>query len=188
MTAIRPLGRILRAAEAGLYNDAAGALAAARAEADALLAQARDEAAAEREHILHDAAETARNEVTRHLAEAAAQTARALDALAPALADAIADGVARILGERPAAELTAAATAACVSRLQDRAGVTVRVPPAHVTETRDALQGLGGPAVQVQADAALGDDECVVETQAGFVRAGAAAQLARLRDALQAAG
>lgn len=180
---VRPLGRVLRAAEAGLYADAAGALAAARTEASRFVAEAAAEIATERAHARAEADAAAEDERARLLAEAALRASRELAGLRVAIADAVADGVARILGARPAAEATAAAAAHAVESLRDRTGITVRVSPSQADAVRNAV---GDPAVRVLADATLGKDECVIETAAGFVRAGTAAQVARLREALRA--
>ena len=181
---IRPLGRVLRAAEAGLYADAEEALAVARAEAAQLLADAAVEIRAERVRAHAEAIAAAEGEKARLLADAALRVSRDLAGLRATLAEAIADGVARILGARPAADVAAAAAAHAVQSLQDRTGITIRVPPGQADAVRDAVSD---PAVQVLIDATLGEDECVIETAAGFVRAGVVAQLVRLREALRVA-
>lgn len=179
-----PLGGVLRAAEAGLYADAAGALAAARAEAARLLADAAAGIEAERACARAEAMAAAEGEKASLLADFAVSASRELAGLRTALADAVAEGVAGILGAKPAAEAAAAAAVHAVESLRDRTGITLRVPPGQVEAMRDAV---GDPAVRVLADATLGDDGCVIETAAGFVRAGIAPQLKRLREALRAA-
>ena len=181
---VRPLGRVLRAADAGLYADAAGALTAARADASRMVAEAAAGIEAECTRARGEAMASAEGERTRLLAGAALAVSRDLAGLRAALAEAVADGVAGILGARPTADIAAAAAAHAVESLLDRTGIVVRVPPGQATTVRNAL---GDPAVRVLADATLGGDECVIETAAGFVRAGVAAQVTRLRDALRAA-
>ena len=181
---VRPLGRVLRAAEAGLYADAAGALAAARADASRTVAEAAAGIEAERAQVRAEAAAAAEGERARLLADAALRVSRELAGLRAALAEAITDGVARILGARPPAEVAAAAAAHAVESLHDRTGIVVRVPPDQAASVRNAV---GDPAVRVLADATLGGGECVIETAAGFVQAGVAAQVARLREALRMA-
>lgn len=181
---VRPLGRVLRAAEAGLYADAAGALAAARADASRTATEAASGIEAERARARTEAAAAAEGERTRLLTDTALGLSRSMAGLRAALAEAMADGVARILGARPAAEVAAAAAAHAVESLHDRTGIVVRVPPDQAAAVRDAV---GDPAVRVLTDATLGGGECVIETAAGFVRAGVAAQVAQLREALRAA-
>lgn len=182
---IKPLGRVLRAADADLYADAAEALAAARADASRMVAEAAAGIEAKRARARAEAVAAVESERARLLADAALGASRELAGLRTALADAVADGVARILGARPAAKAAAAAAAHAVESLQDRTGIALRVPPGQADAVRKAV---ADPAVRVLTDATLGDDECVIETSAGFVRAGIAAQVARLREALRAAG
>ena len=182
---LRPLGRIVRAHDAGLYVEAAQALTLARAEAAQVLQDAETQAAAIREQAGAEARMAGEGAVARQLAEAAVRTGRELAALRPLLADAVASGVARILGARPAPDVAAEAAAHAVMSLRDRTGVVVRVPPEHVAAVTEAMAADDG--LRVQGDATLGSGECVIETAAGFVRAGIAAQFERLREALHAA-
>ena len=179
-----PLGRVLRAADAALYNDAAGALQAARSHAARLAEAAAAELAAERERVRLEAVSAAQGEAARHLAAASAGVTRELAGLRAQVADAIADGVASILGSRPPAEVAAQAAAHAIASLQDRTKITLRVPPAQAEAVR---AGLSGDGLHVLADATLEEDELVIETAAGFVRGGIRAQLDRLREALHAA-
>lgn len=179
-----PLGRVLRAADAQLYNDASAALESARSHAASLRDRAEAELAAEREQLQAQAHAAAEAEVARALAGASANINRELAGLRAAVADAIADGVAGILGARPPADVAALAAAHAIASLQDRTGITLRVPVAFA-ETIEAAVSTDG--LRVQADATLGDDELVIETAAGFVRGGVRAQLDRLREALHAA-
>lgn len=182
---LQPLGRVVRAEDAGLYADAAGALANARLQAATLLESAAAQAEAARTTAAKEARTAAEAEMARMLADTALRTSRELAALRPLLAGAIADGVARILGARPAPEIAAEAAAHAVLTLRDRTGITLRVPPVHADVVASAMAA--GEDVRVLADATLGADECVIETAAGFVRAGVNDQLNRLREALHAA-
>lgn len=177
-----PLGRVLRAADAQLYNDASAALECARLHADTLRGQAEAQLAAERAQVQAEARQAAEAEVARALAAASASITRELAGMRAAVADAIADGVAAILGARPPAEVAARAAAHAIASLQDRTGITLRVPLA-LAATIEAALSMDG--LRVQADATLGEDELVIETAAGFVRGGVRAQLARLREALR---
>ena len=184
MSRVVPLGRVLRAEEAGLYRDAAGALQmAAERERTVSEAAAADRAAlAARVRI--EALEAAQGEAAQYLASASAGVVRELAGLRQQMAEAIADGVAAILGARPLAEIAAAAAAHAITTLQDRVGITLRVPPQHLDAVERALSTDG---LNVLADATLEPDELVIETAAGFVRGGIRAQLDRLREALQQA-
>lgn len=176
MTTPRPLGRVIPAAELGI-----------RLEADAVLAAARGEAAAIRAAARQEGLEQGRSEgaaaMTRLLAETAARLRADAEALEAVLADAIAAGVARVIGAMPAAERVAAAAAVAVSELSARSRVTVRVHPVAADRVRAEI----GPAVEtlvLLADASLAEDDCMVESAAGSVAAGITPQIAALRAAL----
>jgi len=181
-----PLGRILRAAEVGLYRDAEGALRAAKAAAAAqraaALAELEAECAARREAA---AQETAR-EQARSLAETEAAIQRELAALHREIAEAIAEGVARVIGGLDLAEAVARAAQRAVAELSTRHAVTVRVNPLAHDRTASRLASRGA-TVRVIADATLPPDGCIIETPAGFVRAGINEQLDAIRAALTTA-
>jgi len=184
--AIIPLGRILRAQDVGLYRDAEGALRAATSAAAALrtaaLAELEAECAARREAA---AQETAR-EQARTLTDTEAGVQRELAALSREIAEAIAEGVARVIGGLDLAEAVARAAQRAVAELTTRHAVTVRVNQLAQDRTAARLASHGG-TVRVIADATLPSDRCIVETPAGFVRAGINEQLDAIRAALTAA-
>ena len=179
-----PLGTLLRAEEAGLYRDAAGALATARETAQRLLAEAKREIAAERDRVLAAVRAEADAAAASMLADTAAATQRALAALPIELAAAVADGVARVIGSLDLADAVARAASCALDELTERNNVVVRVPPTAVAAVRAQLAPWE-PGVRVVADLALPADGCVLETRAGFVRAGLREQLDILAEALR---
>lgn len=168
--------RILRAHELGAFQQAAGALAAARAEAIEIRSAAR------RAGFAEGRAE-AMAATTRMMAEATAGIRRQLAGLEAAMAAAIADGVAAVLGAVPCAERVALAAATAVADLQDRSRLVVRVAPGAVAAVRVALQGAAETLV-VLVDPAMADDGCVVEGAGGRIEASIAGQVAALRAGL----
>ncbi|WP_376091759.1 hypothetical protein ACE7GA_22340 [Roseomonas sp. CCTCC AB2023176] len=175
MTAPRPLGTIIRAADLGLLLEARAVLDAARAEADAIRDAARGDG------LRAGRAEGAAA-ATRLLAETAAGTRAALADAEVRVAQAVADAVARILGEAPPPATLAAATREAVRRLAAAGEVTVRVAPASLAATAEALADLTG--VTAVPDPALGEADAIVEAPGGYVEAGLPAQLRALRRGL----
>lgn len=175
----RPLGRVVRAAEWGLYADAEAALAQARQDADALRETAAAESRAESERLRAATLQDAQAEATRLLAEAAIGIQAQLAVVRTDVAAAIALGVARVIGELDMADAVARAAVHAINGLHDRNGIVLRVAPDLVARLRERL-----PSVEVIADTTLQPDDCVVQTQAGFVRAGLQAQVAILQAAL----
>ncbi len=179
----RPLGRVLRAAEAGLYADAAGALAFADAEA----AKRREATAADLAAWRAQAAATAQAEAAARAADLLARTEaeiqRSLHRLLPEVAEAIAMGVAKVIAGLDVAEAVAAAAQRALGDIAERHAVTVRVAATAANATRARLAPLGA-GVRVVADPDLASDDCVLETSAGFIRAGLGPQIAAVQAAL----
>jgi type III secretion protein L len=183
---IAPLGRILRAKEAGLYCDAATALQAARVVAEEMRAAAALEIEAARAERMAAADREARQEAARILAETSAAAQRMLAALPRAIAEAIAEGIAKVIGGIDLAEAVARAAHRALGDLVERNAVVVHVHPAAQAGTRARLASWGD-GVRVVGDPGLAPDACVIETPAGTVRAGLEEQVATLRAALIAA-
>jgi type III secretion protein L len=184
-TGIAPLGRIVRAKEAGLYCDAESALLAARAAAEEIRTAAALQIELSRTEAMAEADHEARQETARIVAETAAAAQRTLAALPLQIAEAIAEGVAKVIGGIDLAEAVARAAQRALAELVEQHAVVVHVNPTAQGGTRARLAAWGSGA-RVVGDAALAPDACVIETPAGFVRAGLAEQVATLRAALVA--
>jgi len=181
-----PLGRILKAEEVRLYRDAATALRNAEAEAGALRDAAMREAERARTDLLATAHQETERERTRILAASAAEARRSLALLPTEIATAIAEAVAKVIGGVDLAEAVARGAQKAFAELSERHSVVVRVNPLAEARTRAALAS-DNTLVRVLADQALAPDDCILETPAGFVRAGLSAQIEALRAALLAA-
>lgn len=185
MQAPRTLGRVLSAGDASLYQDAAEALAMAEDEARSIREAAAREAAAARAAYLAEADREAQARAGLLLAETARAVQVRLAGLQAELGAAIADGVARVIGGIDLAESVALAAAQAVAGISQTHAATVRVAPEAAAVVARHLAPWGD-ALRVVPDEQLAADGCVVESEAGFVRADLSAQLAALRAALQA--
>ena len=183
---IVPLGRILRADQAGLYRDAAEAMTAAKAAADEMRTAAASDAAAAHAQRIAELERDARQNAARILAETTAAAQQSLAGLRREIAEAIAEGVAKVVGGIDLAEAVARTAQRALAELVERRAVVVHVNPAAQAATRARLAAWGDGA-RVVGDPALATDACVIETPMGFVRAGLAKQIAALRAALYAA-
>ncbi len=178
-----PLGRILRAHEVQLYNDAAAALRNAEAEAAEHRAAAVRDAERARADLLAAAREETDRETTRILVATEAEARRCLAALPTEIATAIAEGVAKVISGVDLAEAVARAAQKALAGLAERHAVIVRVNPLAEVRTRSALANHGA-LIRVLGDQGLATDDCILETPAGFVHAGLSAQIEMLRAAL----
>lgn len=183
---------MLPAATLGARDEAAALLAGARAEAEAIRAQA----IAARDEAVRQGREQGRAEATAELAallaDARAHAARLSEAATPtaiALATKMAEqvvGRAVALAPELMAEIAGAALEACRPRGD---WVRVRVHPddaAAVTARRDALAGRAprAAALEIVGDETVGRHGCVIETAVGRVDARLETQLAALERAL----
>ena len=183
MNARSPLGRIVRSETVGLYRQADAVLAAAHADAALIVQRATEATERQRATRLADADREACAEAAQMLTETAARTQRVIAGLAGEIAGAIADATAKIIGELALDQAVAAAAQRAIADLVDRNALTVRVAGAQADRVRTLLAAWGH-AASVIGDPALAEDACIVETRAGFVRAGLSEQLALLRQAL----
>ncbi len=180
----RPLGRILRAEEAGLYRDAAAAYDAAQQHGEQLRQQIMADVAAECAGQRAAARQEASREAAQVLAEAAAASQKMVADMHRDIAEAIAEGVAKVIGGVDLAEAVARAARRAIAELTDRNSLIVRVNPMAAPRTRGLLTA-HGDGIRIVADETLQPDECTIETRTGFVRAGLSEQLAALREALR---
>ncbi len=185
-------GRVVPATTLAARDEAAALLADARAQADAIRAQA----AAAREEAVRQGREQGRAEAAAELAalvaDARVHASRLREASTPtaiALATKMAEqiiGRAVTLAPELMADIAGAALEACRPRGD---WVRVRVHPddgAAVTARRDALSARAprAAALEIVGDESVGRYGCVIETAVGRVDARLETQLAALERAL----
>lgn len=191
----RPLGRVLRAEEAGLHRNAKETLSAAataaqeiRTAAEAERAAMAAEAQAEQTRVHAAALAEGKQAASRILVQVVAALRREIDAVPAALAEAIAQGVVKVIGSLEVGTAVACAAAQALAELVERTGIIVRVAPGCADTVRAQLlaEGWDEARLRVLAEPTLEPRDCIVETRAGFIKAGLDQQLAALREALHA--
>ncbi len=182
----RPVGRILKAAEAGLYHEATCMLEAAKHDAARLRETAEAEIADLRARALQQAEHDAAMITLRAEEAALAAAQRSIASLQQDIAETIVLAVTRILGRMETPNLVGQAARHAIDELAARHGVVVHVHHDCVQQTRTALAG-ADPHVRIVGDGTLPADACMLETDAGIVRAGLSEQVQALRKALCAA-
>ena len=105
------------------------------------------------------------------------------------LADIVMRAVRRILGEFEDAELAAGMVRQLLKEVADEGRVRIRVAPLQVGAIRERVRRMqaGEPAmdaVEIIADASIGEGACRMETELGFVETSVDAQFEALRAAL----
>ena len=188
---LAPTAAVIRAEEDGLWQDAAAALAGARADAADLCRRAEQEYAAQVEAGYEAGRAAAAAEMFTIVARTAKQAERHLAAMQAALPSLVCAAVEQILGSFSDEELLRRSVAHAVARTRRASTATLRVPPEKLEAIRAAVSSMadGAEGIFVEADATLPPDGCVLSSAYGVAELGPAAQLrtfaARLTVALQ---
>jgi type III secretion protein L len=185
--ALRPPGPVIPAAEAGLWTDAAAALAGADAYAERTRRWARAAYVQARERGLAEGRAEGGAQAARLVASAQAQVSQLLRAVEGRLPDLVADLVGSVLGSFDPGEILPHAVREAVRQLDGAGEVRVRVAPDLAEPLRLALEGETGPRIRVEADPGLEGGACVLWSEVGNVELTIAAQLKALRDGLRTA-
>lgn len=184
-----PAAAVVPAAELGIWEDAAAALAAARRDA----ARIRAEAEGEREQRRREGWEQGRAEGLASLAaaigDAAARAHAHLAGLEAALPGLVVEVVGQILGEMDPDDVLARSVSHALARTRRASTATLRVPPGRVAAVRAALGAMGDGAhgIFVESDESLAPDACVISSAYGVAELGATAQLRAFADGFAAA-
>lgn len=153
-------------------------LASAAQEAEALTAAARDQGFAEGRQLGEAAAA---GEVRTRLFDLEVKAAQLRTAQRAEAARLAIEVVRRIAGEMGSETMVSALAEKAASDLAPDTRATVRVSPAAQAAVAERLARFD--KLTVTADSSLTDDECVVETSFGVIRAGLETQLAAVERA-----
>lgn len=189
---IDPAARIVRASDIAAYRDADQAVAAARVQAEAIVAGAQVTFDAERKRGFEEGAERARREGAQHMAEQLARTHEYFGRIEDRMVDLVMQATRRIVEGYSERDLVSHAVRNALAVIRNQKQITLRLHPRHVEHFRARTDALlaGYPGVSlldVVADARLGSDTCVLESEIGVVEASTEGQLAALQAAFRKA-
>jgi type III secretion protein L len=189
----RPSGRILRAAEAGAWQDGFAFLAAARRKAEHILQAAHQEYARQFEIGCADGKSKGDSEAARLINEAVVKVDRYLGGIENEVINLALDVVRRVLGELDVNALVARAARQAIAEMRQAKYVTVSVHPDAAKAVRDELHdiylhdGNLGFRVEIRADKTLAQDACTVSTDVTVFDARIGTQLDAIAAAVAAA-
>ncbi len=181
----RPHGPVIRADELGLWTQSASLLAAAQAEAAAILDQAAAAHRAEQERGYKEGVDAAAADIATRLAELTARegaTLAEIEATLPDLVGAILD---RILGEGDRTLMLQQAVRTALAQRSWKGAATLRIAPVDEPAVRAALAD--DPrlaAIAVEAFANQPQGTCVFDCDHGSIELGIEAQLRAIRDGI----
>lgn len=173
-------GKVISAGQYGAWSDARELLAASQAHVEASKADGYREG--------YEAGQSeGRQAVLRSLIDTQTRASHYLEHMDREVAAIVIAMVERIIGQTPAEESTLMAARQALSRLRKHKNVRLQVPPTELERFRKELADLPSPTgepgwLSVEADNHLQPHECVIATEAGYIRAGVDAQLENLRQ------
>jgi type III secretion protein L len=188
---LRPLGPIVRAAEAGIWTDAAAAIEEAERHAERMQDWAQTTYERERERGYREGLTVGAEEAARLIAATAARTETYMRDLERDLPRLVLELVERILGSFDPGQVLSLAVSQAVDKLRTGAEIRVHVSPDLADRLRaslaDLARGSDAPRVRVHADPALASGTCVLHSEFGNVELGIEAQLKALKEGIESA-
>ena len=175
-----PGARVLRAEQAGAWQDGYRFLAEVKRAAAQVEETARKTYASEYARGSDEGRMAGANEAARLLTETTAKVDRHLAALEREIGALALEVVRRVIGQFDAADLVTRTAAQAVAEFRREKWLKVTVHPAAADQVAAALAGLprnGGPTVTVETDPALDERGCIVASDFAVVDAGIEAQL-----------
>lgn len=183
-----PAARLLPAAQHLQYLQAEQLLGAARADAAQLAAQARAAYEAERRRGYAEGRAQAGAEAAEQMLEHVARGIDYFAGIEGRMTELVLQAMRRLVADYSERERVVMVVRGALAAVRGQTQVILRVAPDRVELLRSALDELltAFPSIghiDLQADARLRDDGCVVETEIGVVEASLEAQLEAMRRA-----
>lgn len=184
-----PQGPVLRAADFAAVVDAEAVMARARDEAAKIVEEARAEYARQKEQGYRDGVEQGKAEMAEKVVATMGQSALYFSKVEQALVDVVMKATARVIGEVGERERVERIVRKALELMRTQSQVRVKVPPAQSEWLQSRVEALlqSFPRIQfleVQADARLPGDGCVLETELGVIDATVQTQLRAIERAL----
>lgn len=183
-----PAARLLPAAQHLQYLQAEQLLGAAHADAALLAAQAREAYEAERRRGYAEGRAQAGTEAAEQMLEHVARGIDYFAGIEGRMTELVLQAMRRLVADYSERERVVMVVRGALAAVRGQTQVILRVAPDRVELLRSALDELltAFPSIghiDLQADARLRDDGCVVETEIGVVEASIEAQLEAMRRA-----
>ena len=187
---LAPGTRIVRAADVAAWEQAEGLLAAARAQADAILAGAEEALAAERARGYAEGLAEARMEQVEKMLDTVGRTVDYFAAVEGDMVALVMGAVRKIIDGYGDHERVLLVVRNALAVVRNQKQMTLRLPPAQVDAVRARVNELlaaypGVGYLDMVADARLKGDACILESEIGLVEASIDGQIAALQGAFQ---
>lgn len=189
---IDPAASVVRARDIAAYREAEEAIDAARAQADAIVAEARAVYESERRRGYEEGTARAKKEESRRMAELTLRSDTWLAQIEDRLVALVMQAIRKIVHGFDERDRVVHSLRSALAVVRNQKQITLRVHPDHVEHVKARTSELvadypGVGLLDVVADARLGTDCCVLESEIGIVEAGTEGQLEALEAALRKA-
>lgn len=184
--------KVIRAADADLWLDAQATLEAAQRDALTTRSEALTKAQAEQERGYREGREAGEQEAAKMLANTVRRCELYLENRAEELVELVITATQSILHGYDDRERTRLMLWKAIKEHHGGPRLALRVHANELDRVREVVRAildeLGGPEIEVIADADLNNDACVLDTPLGYLQLGVDAQLMALRNGLLEAG
>jgi type III secretion protein L len=187
---LAPGTQVVRAAELAVLRDAQQAVADARAQADAIVAQAGAAFEAEKQRGYQEGLEEARLQQAEQMIENVSRTIDYFSKVEGRMVDLVMQAVQKIIGDFDDSERVVITVKNVLSVVRNQKQMTLRLNPqqvdlvkARVDELLAAYPGVG--YLDILPDSRLKPDACILESEIGLVEASMEGQIAALRGAFE---
>ena len=187
---VAPGTRVLRAAEVSAWASAEAMLAAARVQADAIVAGAQDAFEQERQRGYAEGLAEARMEQAEKMIDTVSRTVDYFAKVETDMVGLVMASVRKIMGDFDDEQRVVIAVKSALSVVRNQKQMTLRVHPQQVEAVRAHLNELlaAYPVVGYLAivpDGRLASEACILESEIGMVEASIEGQIAALQGAFQ---
>lgn len=181
---------VLRADEVGAWAHAEAMLAAARAQADAIVAGAQDAFEQERQRGYTEGLAEARMEQAEKMIDTVSRTVDYFAKVETEMVALVMASVRKIMGDFDDQQRVVIAVKSALSVVRNQKQMTLRVHPqqveavrAHINELLAAYPGVG--YLDIVPDGRLTSEACILESEIGMVEASVEGQITALQGAFQ---
>ena len=187
---LAPGTRIVPAADVAAWTDAQGLLAAARAQAQAIVASAQEQLAQERARGYAEGVAEAKMEQMEKMIETVGRTVEYFAAVENDVVALVMGAVRKIIDGYDDNERVMMVVRGALSVVRNQKQMTLRVPPARLDSLRARVNELlaaypGVGYLDMVADARLKGDACILESEIGLVEASMDGQITALEGAFR---
>lgn len=186
---LAPDQKVIRARDYQAYLDAEALLAAARAEADRIVAAAREEFTAQQQLGYQQGLIEGRMEMAERMIDSVSRSVDYFSTMEGQIVEIVMKALRKILGEMDLRDRTVSTVRNALSLARHQSKVHVRVHPTEVQVVQERIQEITRPYPGVQfldvvADARLDPGGCILESDVGVVDASIEVQLKAIEKSL----